>query len=267
MIERRIDLESADVSILSFEALDSLLSSESISVESEDALLQFILKLGLDYRDLLSHIQIEFLSEDGLSLLDEHFGIPPESVWQCAVELVIPPPPLDSRIISDFPKIFAEFRRKRFSLLWRGSRDGFKLTEFHRRCDGHANTLTVILDTKGNIFGGFTPVKWESPTTWKAMADDRLTSFIFTLKNPHNLRARKFGLNAAEKHHAIGCGSPYGPWFDCAIAVLEKCNSRTDNVGYIGRVYINDTELDGKTILTGSTRFQVQEIEIFEIKD
>jgi hypothetical protein len=69
---------------------------------------------------------------------------------------------LDSLIISDFPKIFAEFQRKRFSLLWRGSRDGFKAQEFHRRCDGHANTLTVILDTKGNIFGGFTPVKWES---------------------------------------------------------------------------------------------------------
>jgi hypothetical protein len=56
-------------------------------------------------------------------------------------------PLLDSRIISDFPEIFAEFRK--FSLLWRGSRDGFKAQELHRRCDGHANTLTVILDTKG----------------------------------------------------------------------------------------------------------------------
>jgi hypothetical protein len=33
---------------------------------------------------------------------------------------------------------------------------------FHSRCDGHANTLTVILHTKGNIFGGSTPVEWES---------------------------------------------------------------------------------------------------------
>jgi hypothetical protein len=69
---------------------------------------------------------------------------------------------LDSRIISDFPEIFAEFQRKRFSLLWRGSRDGFGAFEFHRRCDGHANALTVILDTQGNFFGGFTPMKWES---------------------------------------------------------------------------------------------------------
>jgi hypothetical protein len=37
--ERRIDFESADVSVLSVEALDSLLLGESMSVESEDALL------------------------------------------------------------------------------------------------------------------------------------------------------------------------------------------------------------------------------------
>jgi hypothetical protein len=75
------DLESADLSV---EALDSLLLSESVSVESEDALLQFILKLGPGYRDLLRHIQLRFLSEDGLSFFEEHFGIPPESLWQFA---------------------------------------------------------------------------------------------------------------------------------------------------------------------------------------
>jgi hypothetical protein len=56
-------------------------------------------------------------------------------------------------IVSEFPKIFKEFRGSRFSLLWRGSRDGFRACDFHRRCDGHANTLTVILDIEGNIFG------------------------------------------------------------------------------------------------------------------
>jgi hypothetical protein len=79
---------------------------------------------------------------------------------------------LDSRIISDIPEIFAEFRRKQFSLLWRGSRDGFEAEEFHRRCDGHANTLTVILDMQGNIFGGFTPMEWESPMESDVKEDD-----------------------------------------------------------------------------------------------
>jgi hypothetical protein len=66
---------------------------------------------------------------------------------------------LDLVIISGFPEIFAEFRGSKFSLLCQGNRDGFSSSAFHRRCDGHGNTLTVILDTKGNIFGGFTPVE------------------------------------------------------------------------------------------------------------
>jgi hypothetical protein len=125
----------------------------------------------------------------------------------------------------------------------------------------------VILDTKGNIFGGFTPLKWESSTSDDGKADNSLKSFLFTLKNPHNLPPRKFVLNAETKDGAVGLRSPKGPWFHCAIFVQDNCNSRTDNFGYIGRVYTNDTGLDGKTIFTGSQQFQVQEIEVFEIRD
>jgi hypothetical protein len=57
------------------------------------------------------------------------------------------------------PGIFAGFHGKRLALLWRGSRDGFRAGDCHGRCDGHAPTLTLIQDTEGNIFGGFTPVK------------------------------------------------------------------------------------------------------------
>jgi hypothetical protein len=122
--------------------------------------MQFILKLGPDYRNPLRHIQLEFLSANVLSLLNQYFGIPPESIWKCAAEMIShSPPPFDSVIISDIPEIFAEFQKKRFSLLWRGSRDGFKAFEFPSRCDGHTSTLTVIMDTKRHIFGGFTPVR------------------------------------------------------------------------------------------------------------
>jgi hypothetical protein len=79
-IENRIDFESSDVSVLSVESLDGLLLSESSSVESEDSLLRQNLKLGPSYRNLVRHIQISFLSAAGLSLLDEHFDFPPESV-------------------------------------------------------------------------------------------------------------------------------------------------------------------------------------------
>jgi hypothetical protein len=213
---------------------------------------------------------------DGLSLLSEHFEIPSESVWQCVTELIVHPPLLfDSQIISDFPEIFAEFRRKHFKILSRDSRDGFSAWEFHRRCDGHTNTLIVILDTKRNIVGGFTRVKWESrvyngkygdhDNRWKV--DDSLKSFLFTLKNPHNIPGRKFALMAQKKDVAIYCNSECGPGFGGGrdIAVEDNCNANTCSFTSLGDAYTNDTELNGWIVFTGSFNFQVKEIEVFEM--
>jgi hypothetical protein len=52
-----------------------------------------------------------------------------------------------------------EFSVKDAKLQWQVSCDSFTVEEFHLRCDGHANTLTLIANTDGNIFGGFTPMK------------------------------------------------------------------------------------------------------------
>jgi hypothetical protein len=51
------------------------------------------------------------------------------------------------------PALFAEFRGKGFTLLWRGSRDGFGARDFHGRCGGHVSTLTLIQNT-GETFSG-----------------------------------------------------------------------------------------------------------------
>jgi hypothetical protein len=62
-------------------------------------------------------------------------------------------------IVFQFPPLFEEFRKKRFKLLWQGRRDGFHAKEFDYRCDGRANTLPLIADADGNVFGGFMPVE------------------------------------------------------------------------------------------------------------
>jgi hypothetical protein len=184
-------------------------------------------------------------------------------------------PRLDSAIVPALPPMFAEFQWKRFSLLWRGGRDGFAARDFHSRCDGHANTLTVILDTNGNVFGGFTTVEWESRASlwWGNMymfcnkPDASLKSFLFTLKNPHNVPARRFALKAEKKDEAIFCDSGRGPDF-CDICVWDNCNTNTNSFTFnFGISYTNDTGLDGKTFFTGSETFKLKEIEVFEITD
>jgi hypothetical protein len=136
----------------------------------------------------------------------------------------------------------------------------------------------VILDTNGNIFGGFTPVEWES-RVWNRKtgdenncykADDSQRSFLFTLKNPRDIPARRFALKAEKKHQAIFCSSEQGPCFGyclCDIHVYDKCNTNANSYTSFGGVYTNDTGLDGQIVCTGSRYFTVKEIEVFEVTE
>jgi hypothetical protein len=113
--------------------------------------------------------------------------------------------------------------------------------DFHGRCDGRAKTLAFIEDTAGNIFGGFTPVEWDSSGGLKA--DPSLKSFLFTLKNPHNFPAKKLALKAEKKHRAINCDSSMRPDF-WDIGVCDGCNANTLSCAYFNGwddSYANDT--------------------------
>jgi hypothetical protein len=215
----------------------------------------------------LSRIEIRFLSAVGLTIPAEHFAFPPESVCCGILDSLIPPLGWNSAIVPDFPNLFEDFKQRTFTLLWGGSRDGFGARDFHRRCDGHPNTLTVILDTNGNIFGGFTPMKWESDNWGIRKGDPSLKGFLFTLTNPHKVPLRRFVLKAEKKEYAIRCDSRWGPIF-CDIVVCDTCNANTKSYSsHFGNRYVNDTRLVGKAFFTGSGNFEVKETEVFEITD
>jgi hypothetical protein len=263
------------ISLLSVDAVDSVLSDCGVCIESEASFFEVLVGLGSDYFPLLRHVRWDELSgrAELVCVFGEiDFAAPSESVWS-GLSLLIRPllfrPPIkifDSLIISELPALFSEFGEKRFALLWRGSRDGFGGHHFHDRCDGHANTLTLIEDIQGNIFGGFTPVEWDSTGRYKA--DPSLKSFIFTLKNPHNFPAKTFGLPAAKKSEAIYCSSSSGPSFR-DIGVSDRCNENSVSWAdfWVRDCYTNDTGLDARTFFTGSRVFRVKEIEVFEIAD
>jgi hypothetical protein len=115
---------------------------------------------------------------------------------------------------------------------------------------------------------GFTPVEWESGNE-REKADYSLKSFLFTLKNPHNLSERKFTLKAEDKHRAICCDSKQGPRFGYGSDIRVDGNSTANTMGYtdLDHSYTNDTGLSGEMVLTGSGYFQVKEVEVFEITE
>ena len=60
-------------------------------------------------------------------------------------------------------------------LLFRASRDGFAPSAFHSRCDNKGPTVTVV-NSDGNIFGGFTDSSWAGKTDNTAF--DRVFSIL-----------------------------------------------------------------------------------------
>jgi hypothetical protein len=93
-----------------------------------------------------------------------------------------------------------------------------------------------VRDTNGNIFGGFTPVKWESykganPGIAKLKPDPSLRSFLFTLKNPHGLPPTTFKLLEASYDAAIGCNAFRGPIFQ-NLRIADNCATSGDNAAF-----------------------------------
>jgi hypothetical protein len=162
--------------------------------------------------------------------------------------------------VNELPSILSRFENQQMTLLYRGSRDGFEGSSFHSRCDGKPHTITIIETPKGYVFGGYTPIPWDTSSTHKT--DDSLSSFIFTLKNPQNTNPRLFQLKPANKQSAIFCRSDLGPTFGGGhdfVVYLTGSPSRTN----FGHSYNNDTGLNGPTFLAGESTFMVKEIEVF----
>jgi hypothetical protein len=282
-------ISEEDRELLDLETLSTILSSDSLRIESEEWLLHFILSLGADYSTLLNYVRFEFMSDEGISSFVDnicYFELT-EDIWHNLVRRLkhiedynlkrrrfseIPTKQIDSSIISSIPSLLDEFNEKQYELLYRGSRDGFESVTKHRLVDGHSHTLTLIETTRGYIFGCYIVCCNDSSNSWKT--DDSLKSFIFTLKNPHKLSPHKFPLKADRKQYAMHChSSDRLMWigWSGSIVIYDNCNINTKScTGYWDTdqsSYANDTGLDGNTLFAGEKNFTVKELEIFELID
>jgi hypothetical protein len=171
-------------------------------------------------------------------------------------------PTIDSLIISAVPEIFCVFGDTTFRLLYRGSRDGFQASAFHSQCNARQNNVSLILSKNKCIFGGYTPVPWSSQGGY--VSDSSLKTFVFTIKNLHNLPEQIF--KQKRETYAIHPGNLYGPTFGggCDFCVYEPFQASTNNYSNLGSTYANDTGIGGQQVLTGEYHFAVEEINVFE---
>ena len=154
-----------------------------------------------------------------------------------------------------------------FSLLWRGSKDGFDHKTFHRLCDGQGKTLLVIKNTNGYIFGGFTSVPWSSPSSYCYRTDS--TAFLFSLTNSSGTPLK---LKVTEPEKAVEHSSSFGPMFGGGRDLMVEDESSTYGWSYMN---LYSYELPkgkrgregGQFIVGGEDHeFQIDEIEMFKVQ-
>jgi hypothetical protein len=154
-----------------------------------------------------------------------------------------------------------EFSLKdKWTLLYRGTRDGFGAADFHSKCDDHKNTLTV-LKAKGTsyIFGGFTSINWNGSGQYKSDPN----AFLFSLTNKDNQPCKIWLSNT---QYSIYCHSGYGPTFGAGHDVHIANNANTTAVSYsnLGNSYHHPKPDQGHPYLAGSYQFQLSEIEVYQ---
>jgi hypothetical protein len=264
--------------------LEAILRDSGLVLQDEDSLFEVIHRLAsvdLSYFGLLEFVRFEFVSDDcmrrAIEFISGSFDSFTFRIWsslQRRLTLPVKPPSpptrfslpaIDSKIISAPPEIFSVFRGKICRLLYRGSRDGFQASAFHSRCDGHGNTVTLILSTNDCIFGGYTPLAWSSRDEY--VSDPSLKSFVFTIKNPHNLPPTIF--KQQRETDAIHPYSSRGPVFGSGhtLSVCDQCHTSNSSYSNFGGTYANDTGIAGTQVLAGPQSFTVEEIEVFEVVD
>ncbi len=93
----------------------------------------------------------------------------------------------------------------KWKLLYRASEHDYTNESFHEYCDNKGPTLIVIKSSGGWIFGGYTTQSWSGGY---GIGKYDSKSFIFTLKNPHEVEPTRYmkrkGSRYDIKYYSIG---------------------------------------------------------------
>ena len=134
----------------------------------------------------------------------------------------------------------------------------------------------TIIESKDNfIFGGYTEINWDS-TVWNGKFGENNNArrnglgndFVFTLKNPHGIKAAKYNMKKSWLNHSICCDVNLGPIFGCNdIRIQNNCDVKNNRFTYYdfkpGEYCFEDTTGHKRLLFTGNNSFLVKEIEVF----
>jgi len=170
----------------------------------------------------------------------------------------------------------------RLNLLYRGSRDGMTVDAFHKKCDDHAETLTIAKSSNGRVFGGYSEQTWNVTNCFKGSDN----AWIFSLDEK-----RKYPIKSEKNAYSIatyqGSGPIFGSGPDLHISLASSQTNLAESAfrlafkksySALGGTYeLSFTQIErdaylqtGRNnihaILAGICQFDTQEIEVFSVQ-
>jgi hypothetical protein len=160
---------------------------------------------------------------------------------------------------SELIKVCEFSLKDKWTLLYRGTRDDFAAANFHTKCDGHPNTLTLLkANGTSYIFGGFTSITWNGSFLTKSDP----SAFLFSLTNKDNQPYKMKQINTAQ---SIYCRPDYGPIFGFNdFYICDSANTTPGSGSNLGDSYEHPQPDQGRSYLAGSEYFQLSEIEVYQ---
>ena len=139
-----------------------------------------------------------------------------------------------------------------FDLIFKMSEDGSNSKDFHNKCDRKGATLILIETTKGNKFGGYTPLNWDN-TGFKSDND----TFIFFLNNMEKINK----IEKNNNNYSINGKDTRGPIFGNGDIVIMDDMKKGKFICNEISSFLTDLKLSN-----GEKDFEVKEIEVFQVK-
>ena len=145
-------------------------------------------------------------------------------------------------------------RKISFELIYKGTRDGDDVKDFHKLCDEISPTLTLAQTKNGNRFGGYTSVALTKNSSDNNIYDPN--AFVFSID-------KKYKYNTNNPSHAVRSNASRGPCFGDSCPFYIGNKFLTQNTSYSNPS--NDYNCP-PYVLTGAEYFTLDELEVYKVK-
>ena len=164
------------------------------------------------------------------------------------------------KFIIDYLKETEEFKNKDFklNLLFRGTRDGDRTADVHKKCDGLKNIIVFMKTEEEKSYGMYSEIGWETRNEKKEYPKDD-KAFLFSLSKNKIYKAKK------GKVQVCWLNDTYGLWIAGSMGFFDHFlnKKRSDNIWESNTTFDNYKIEDFKSSIK---TFKFSEIEIFQIK-